>query len=171
MNSLIVPINKFLVAYGPALLTAILTLVIGVWIARLASKLAQRAMLNTKVSKTLSVFIGNAVYYTIVIFVLLSFLEKVGVKTTSFLAIIGAAGLAIGLALQGSLANFAAGLMIIIFQPFELGDTIETSGAVGVVEEIQLFNTILSTADNKRKIIPNSKITSDVITVTNKAKA
>jgi len=97
--------------------------------------------------------------------VVLSFLEKLGVKTTSFIAIVGAAGLAIALALQGALANFAAGLMIIIFRPFELGDTIETGGAVGVVDEIQIFNTILTTADNKRKIVPNSKITSEIITV------
>ena len=165
MPNLIGPLKKLLLTYGPASLTAILILVVGVWIARLASKLTQKAMLNAKVSKTLSVFISNTVYYAILFFVVLSFLEKLGVKTTSFIAIVGAAGLAIALALQGALANFAAGLMIIIFRPFELGDTIETGGAVGVVDEIQIFNTILTTADNKRKIVPNSKITSEIITV------
>src|SRR3989339_447397 len=101
MNNLIGLANKYLATYGPTVLTAVLILVIGVWIARIASKLTQRAMLKAKVSNTLSVFIGNTVYYAIVFFVVLSFLEKIGVKTTSFLAIVGAAGLAFALALQG----------------------------------------------------------------------
>ena|SRR3989339_1545694 len=158
-------IKGYFAANGMEILSAILVLVIGIWIARQISRLAQKAMINAKLNRTLSVFISNLAYYTVAFFVILSFLEKLGVKTTSFIALIGAAGLAIGLALQGSLANFAAGIMIIIFQPFELGDTIETNGVAGVVEEIQIFCTILTTADNKRKIIPNSKITSDIITV------
>lgn len=171
MVNFISAVKLFFLTYGLDILTAILILVIGIWVARLAANLLQKAMVNSKVNKTLSVFIGNIAYYVILIFVVLVFLEKVGVKTTSFIALIGAAGLAIALALQGSLANFAAGLMIIIFQPFELGDNIETNGVGGVVEEIQIFSTILKTADNKRKIIPNAKITSDIITVDIKNKA
>src|SRR3989339_1792175 len=165
MFDLINTIKLYFTTNGLEILVAIFILVFGVWFARLVSNIAQKAMLKSKTNKTLVVFIGNLIYYVIIIFVILSFLEKLGVKTTSFISLIGAAGLAIGLALQGSLANFAAGIMIIIFQPFELGDTIETNGVTGVVEEIQIFCTILTTADNKRKIIPNSKITSDIITV------
>lgn len=165
MDNLIASIKLFFIVNGPNLLVAFVILVFGIWVARIASNLSQKAMIRSKTSKTLAVFVGNLVYYAITIFVVLSFLEKLGIKTTSFIALIGAAGLAIALALQGSLANFAAGLMIIIFQPFELGDTIETSGVSGVVEEIQIFSTTLKTSDNKRKIIPNSKINSDIISV------
>src|SRR3989339_2130807 len=165
MFDLINTIKLYFTTNGLEILVAIFILVFGVWFARLVSNIAQKAMLKSKTNKTLVVFIGNLIYYVIIIFVILSFLEKLGVKTTSFIALIGAAGLAIGLALQGSLANFAAGIMIIIFQPFELGDTIETNGVTGVVEEIQIFSTVLITADHKRKIIPNSKITGDVISV------
>ena len=91
-------------------------------------------------------------------------LNRLGIQTTSLIAIIGAAGLAVGLALQGSLANFAAGIMLILFKPFKVGDVIEAGGALGVVTEIQIFNTILNTPDNKRVIIPNNKVTGDNIT-------
>jgi small conductance mechanosensitive channel len=91
-------------------------------------------------------------------------LSKLGIQTTSFIAIIGAAGLAVGLALQGSLANFAAGVMLIIFKPFKVGDFISAGGAMGTVEEIQIFNTILNAPDNRCIIVPNSKVTGDNIT-------
>ena len=165
MQTLINHLQAYLTANGVDIVTNVLILVIGIWLARVISNVAQKAMLKSKVNQTLSVFIGNIAYYVIIIFVVLSFLEKLGIKTTSFIALIGAAGLAIALALQGALANFAAGLMVIMFQPFELGDTIETNGVTGVVKEIQIFSTIINTADNKRKIIPNAKITSDIITV------
>jgi len=165
MDSLINPIKLYFLAHSLEILTAIFILVFGVWIGRVAAKITRETMIKSKTSKTLAVFVGNLVYYAVIIFVVLSFLEKLGIKTTSFIALIGAAGLAIALALQGALANFAAGLMIIMFQPFELGDTIETCGVAGVVEEIQIFSTTIKTADNKRKIIPNSKITSDIISI------
>ncbi len=165
MINLFEPIKTYFIVHGFEMFIAVLILVIGIWIARIASNIVQKAMIKSKTSKTLAVFIGNLIYYAILILVVLSFLEKLGIKTTSFIALIGAAGLAIALALQGALANFAAGLMIIIFQPFELGDTIETGGVSGVVEEIQIFSTTLKTLDNKKKIIPNSKITSEIISV------
>jgi len=165
MQDIISSIQSYFIAHGMDLVISLLILVIGIWVARVIANIAQKAMIKSKVNKTLSVFVGNITYYAVVIFVILSFLERLGIKTTSFIALIGAAGLAIALALQGSLANFAAGLMIIMFQPFELGDSVETCGVSGIVEEIQIFSTILKTGDNKRKIIPNSKITADVISV------
>jgi len=101
-------------------------------------------------------------------FVVITALESLGIHTTTFIAILGAAGLAIALALQGSLSNLAAGVMIVAHQPFEVGDKVEVGGAAGVVKEIQIFHTILVTHDNKRKIVPNSKIIGDVITVEQK---
>jgi small conductance mechanosensitive channel len=99
------------------------------------------------------------------IFVCIAALNKIGIETTSFVALIGAAGLAIGLALQGSLANFAAGVMLIFLQPFKIGDEVEAGGASGFVREIQIFSTIMETRDKKKVIVPNAKITSDKIVV------
>jgi len=165
MLKLIELTKAYLLNNGPDILVSLALLIVGFWLAKIVSNFTQKAMIKSKTSQTLAVFVGNIVYYAIIIFVVLSFLEKIGIKTTSFLALIGAAGLAIALALQGSLANFAAGLMIIIFQPFKLGDKIETNGVMGTVEEIQIFHTTLITVDNKRKIIPNSKITTEIISV------
>ena len=170
MLELISPIKLYLLTYGPDILITIAILIIGIWLAKVISNLLKKALIQSKVSPTLSAFVTNIAYYVIIIFVVLSFLEKIGIKTTSFIALIGAAGLAIALALQGALANFAAGLMIVMFQTFEVGDTIETAGVSGVVEEIQIFSTTLRTVDNKRKIIPNSKITSDIISIDIKSK-
>jgi len=122
-------------------------------------------MAKTKVDATLTSFAKQMVYYAILVFVIIAALGKLGVQTNSFVAVIGAAGLAVGFALQGTLSNFAAGVMIILFETFKVGDTIETAGANGKVQEIQIFNTILQSADNKKIIIPNSKITGDKIIV------
>lgn len=149
----------------PDLLTALLIVVIGAWAAKLVAAVIEKAVGRSKMNKTLGLFVKNIIYYVVLIFVILAALEKVGIKTTSFIALVGAAGLAIGLALQGSLANFASGVMLILFQPFVVGNRIEAAGTAGIVEEIQIFNTILRSDDNKRKIIPNSKITADVISV------
>jgi small conductance mechanosensitive channel len=154
----------YVVQYGLSFLAAILIFIIGKWVARLVARFIENAMAKSKIEKTLASFAKNMVYYTILIFVILAALGKLGIQTSSFVALIGAAGLAVGLALQGSLANFAAGVMIIMFEPFKTGNTIESSGATGVVEEIQIFNTILR-SENKKIILPNSKITSDKIVV------
>ena len=155
----------FLIQYGINLLAAILIFVIGKWVARLLSRLSEKAMMKSKVNETLASFAKNLIYYGILIFVAIAALSKLGIETNSFVAIIGAAGLAVGFALQGSLANFAAGVMIILFQPFGVGDTIEAGGAIGVVHEIEIFSTIILSADKKRIIIPNAKITGDKIMV------
>ena len=103
-------------------------------------------------------------YFALLVFVVLAALAQVGIQTTSFIAIIGAAGLAVGLALQGSLANFAAGVLLVIFRPFKVGDYIEGAGVGGIVEEIHIFSTLLCTLDNKAIIVPNAKLTGDNIT-------
>jgi small conductance mechanosensitive channel len=120
-------------------------------------------MTKGKVDETLVKFVGNITYVVLIVIVVIAALNQLGVQTTSFIAIIGAAGLAIGLALQGSLANFAAGVLMIIFRPFKLGDYVEGAGAAGTVEEISIFTTHLKSPDNKTIIIPNAKITGDNI--------
>ena len=116
-----------------------------------------------KVDNTIIGFVANLTYVLLLTFFVVAALGQLGIQTTSFIAILGAAGLAIGLALQGSLANFAAGFLMIIFRPFKVGDLIEGAGTTGTVEEIQIFTTMLKTPDNKTVIIPNSKMTADNI--------
>lgn len=154
----------YVIQYGLSLLAAVLIFIIGKWAARMASNLLEKLMEKAKVETTLASFTKNIVYYAILVFVIIAALGKLGVQTNSFVAIIGAAGLAVGFALQGSLSNFAAGVMIIMFEPFKAGDTIEAGGAAGVVKEVQIFNTVL-TSDGKKIIVPNSKITGDKIVI------
>jgi small conductance mechanosensitive channel len=158
-------ISVYVVQYGLNVLAAILIIIIGKWLANVFTGFLEKALLKSKINKTLASFARNIAYYGLLAFVSLAALNKLGIETTSFIAIIGAAGLAVGLALQGTLANFAAGVMIIIFEPFHVGDLVEAGGAIGVVEEIQIFSTIMKTADNKKVIVPNSKVTGDKITI------
>ena len=155
----------YLIQYGMSLIAAILIFIIGKWAARMVSNLLEEVLLKSKIEKTLASFAKNISYITILVFVAIAALNKVGVETSSFLAVIGAAGLAVGLALQGSLSNFAAGVMMILFHPFRIGDYVEAAGAEGTVTEIQMFSTLIVTKDKKRVIIPNAKITADKITV------
>lgn len=156
---------EHIIQYGMNLIAAVLIFVIGKWMARIISRFIEKALLKSKVNKTLTSFSKNIIYFGILIFVIIAVLNKLGIETSSFVVIVGAAGLAIGLALQGSLSNFAAGVMLVIFQPFQVDDFIEAAGAIGTVEEIQTFNTVLKSPDNKRIILPNAKITADKITV------
>jgi small conductance mechanosensitive channel len=151
--------------YGLNFVYAIIIFIVGKWLAKFVSKLSAVAMARAKMNETLASFLRNVVYYGLLIFVCIAALNKIGIETTSFVALIGAAGLAIGLALQGSLANFAAGVMLILFQPFKVGDIVEAGGASGIVKEIQIFSTIMETMDNKKIIVPNAKITSDKIII------
>lgn len=156
----------YVMQYGLSLAYAFLIVVIGKWAARMVSKLAGAAMHKAKMNDTLTSFLKNIIYYVLLIFVCIAALNKIGIETTSFVALIGAAGLAVGLALQGSLANFAAGVMLILFQPFKVGDNVDAGGASGKVKEIQIFNTIMDSPDQKNTIIvPNSKITADKIVI------
>lgn len=165
MQEQIDKIYGYLIQYGMNVIASLLIFVIGKWLAGIAAKLFEAFLVRSKVEKTLAVFGRNIAYFTILTFVVIASLNKIGIETNSFLAIIGAAGLAVGLALQGSLSNFAAGVMMIIFQPFRLGDYIEAGGAEGEVTEIQIFSTIIMTRDNKKVIVPNAKITGDKIVV------
>jgi small conductance mechanosensitive channel len=124
-----------------------------------------RKMLQTQaVDKILETFVCNLAYWAIMIFVIIAAINQVGVQTTSLIAVMGAAGLAVGLALQGSLSNFAAGVLIVIFRPYRVGDWVEAAGISGSVEQVQILTTILKTGDNKQIIVPNSQIMNSIIT-------
>ncbi|MHC5211383.1 MAG: mechanosensitive ion channel family protein [Planctomycetota bacterium] len=151
------------VAFAPSLVGAVLTLIIGLWVAKLLTK-GVRAMLGrANVDQALSQFLGTLVYYGLVAVVLVAAVGKLGVQTTSFVAILGAAGLAVGFALQGSLGNLAAGVMILLFRPFRVGDYVEAGGQAGAVKEMGVFATTLNTPDNRKIILPNSAITGGAI--------
>ncbi|MDD3448701.1 MAG: mechanosensitive ion channel [Gammaproteobacteria bacterium] len=156
--------QELLALYGLKVLGALVVLILGRWVARLLANLLRRGLARAKVDETLSSFIVNVAYVALLVFVVISALGQLGMQTTSFIAVIGAAGLAIGLAFQGSLANFAAGALMIMFRPFRVGDFIEAGGVAGVVEEIQIVTTKLRTGDNKTVYVPNNKIMGDSIT-------
>jgi small conductance mechanosensitive channel len=163
MENLAQKIWEILTVYGLKILAAIAVFIIGRWIAKALTKAVERVMGKSKVDQTLIRFTGNLVYIALFTFVILAALGQLGIQTTSFIAVLGAAGLAIGLALQGSLANFAAGFLIILFRPYRIGDVIEGAGTAGKVEEIQIFTTKIATPDNKTVIVPNAKLTGDNI--------
>lgn len=145
-------------------LAALLIFFIGRWVAGLVTNLVSRSLERAQVEPTLNRFLSRMVNALFMAVVILAALGKLGVQTTSFIAIIGAAGLAIGLAMQGSLANFAAGVLIIIFRPFKIGDFIDAGGVKGIVEEISIFTTNMRTPDNLGVIVPNAQITGGSIT-------
>lgn len=142
--------------YSPKLVVALVILLIGLWGSSMITKAAKKIMLKRKVELTLSNFIGNLIFWTLRVVLIVTVISKLGIETSSFVAILGAAGLAIGLSLQGSLSNFAGGILIVLFKPFKLGDTIETQGETGKVSEILLFSTKLITATNQVIYIPNA---------------
>ncbi|MHC4186801.1 MAG: mechanosensitive ion channel family protein [Planctomycetota bacterium] len=150
---------EYITTYGLQVLAAIVIFFIGRWLAKVISKLIGKAMTKAKMEVTLVSFIQNLSYVALLVFVIVAVLAKLGIQTASFIAVLGAAGLAVGLALQGSLANFASGVLMLIFKPFKVGDFIEAGGSKGIVKEIQIFNTILNTPDNIRVIIPNAQVT------------
>ncbi len=164
MEGVISKVWELVTIYGLKIIAAIVVFVVGKWVAKLLKKIALKVLTKRNVDPTISSFVVNMIYVALLLFVVLAALNQLGIQTTSFIAVIGAAGLAIGLALQGSLANFAAGFLMIIFRPFKVGDYIEGAGVAGTVEEIQIFTTQIKTPDNKTIIIPNSKLTSDNIT-------
>ncbi len=163
MEDIINQVYQLLTVYGLKILAALAIFIIGRWVAKGVRKLVQRVMTKSKVDSTLVTFTANLVYIALLAFIVIAALGQLGIQTTSFIAILGAAGLAVGLALQGSLSNFAAGFLLIIFRPFKVGDLIEGAGVFGVVEAIQIFTTQLKTADNKTVIVPNAKLTDDNI--------
>jgi small conductance mechanosensitive channel len=165
MESTVHRMYEYVIQYGMNLAAAIVIFVVGRLAAHFAADFTERTLVRTGVEKTLTSFGKHLAFYGVMTFVCIAALNKLGVETSSFIAVVGAASLAIGLALQGSLANFASGVLIVLFHPFKVGDTVDAGGAQGRVEEIQIFSTIIISADNKRIIVPNSKITSDKITI------
>lgn len=151
-------------AYGIKIVLAIAVYVVGKWIATGLANLLQKGMNARGVDATVGSFTKNIVYYAMFTMVVVAALGQLGVQTASFVAIIGAAGLAVGFALQGSLANFASGVLLILFRPFKIGDFVEAGGAMGSVKEISIFSTILLTPDNKTVIISNSAVMGGNIT-------
>ena len=145
-------------SYGPRLLLALLVLFVGFWIIKRVVGLLDHAMLKKEVEVTLRRFLSSLVSILFKTLLLISVASMVGVETTSFIAVLGAAGLAIGLALQGSLSNFAGGVLLLFFKPFKAGDWIEAQGHSGTVHSIQIFTTVLKTPDNKTVIIPNGPL-------------
>lgn len=150
--------------YAPKLAGAIITLIIGIYIINKLVRLLRKTMNKGQVDPTLAPFIASLTNIGLKAMLIISIASMLGIQTTSFVAILGAAGLAVGLALQGSLANFAGGVLILLFKPFKVGDVIESQGFLGSVTGIQIFNTILNTPDNKKIIIPNGALASGPIT-------
>ena len=157
-------ITSYIVDYGTAIIFAIVIFIVGKWISKRITTVIQKAMRSRDVDETLVKFLSNIAYWLLLSFVVIAALSQLGVQTTSIAAIFAAAGLAIGLSLQGSLSNFASGVMIIAFRPFRVGDFVEIAGTAGSVEEVSIFTTQLKTPDNKTVIVPNGSITSDNIT-------
>tara|TARA_R110002167_G_scaffold56558_8_gene160538 strand:- start:5912 stop:6787 length:876 start_codon:yes stop_codon:yes gene_type:complete len=154
---------EYATLYGSKILLALLTLVIGLWLISYFARGIDKALTAAKVEKTLAIFLSKMAGTIFKVLLLVSVASMVGIETTSFIAIFAAAGLAIGLALQGSLSNFAGGVLILLFKPYKLGDFIETQGQSGTVKEIQIFNTIMHTGDRKTIIIPNGPISNGTI--------
>lgn len=163
MEDSIIKLQEFGTLYGLKIIAAVLILIVGRLIASGVRKLLRNILQRNKVDETLVSFVSSLVYVLMMAFVIIAAISKLGIQTTSFIAILGAAGLAIGLALQGSLANFAAGVLMLIFKPFKVGDFIEGGGVSGVVEEIGIFTTELKSPDNKKIIVPNAIVTGDKI--------
>ncbi|HTL46641.1 MAG TPA: mechanosensitive ion channel domain-containing protein [Verrucomicrobiae bacterium] len=156
-------LGEYLALYGVNILAAAAIFLVGKWAVGLAAHLLEKALNAAKVDATVARFAKNLSYIAGLTFVALAALARMGIETASFIAVLGAAGLAVGLALQGSLSNFAAGVLIVLFKPYKVGHAIEAAGITGTVEEVQIFDTVLNTADNVRIIIPNSQIMGNTI--------
>lgn len=156
--------SEWVIAFGPRLLYAATVLIAGWWIIKFILRLLRKTLIKSNVEESLRRFLHSLVSVLLKVLLLFTVAEMIGIRTTSFIAIIGAASLAIGFALQGSLANFAGGVLILLFKPFRIGHFIEAQGFSGTVKEIQIFNTILRTPDNKIIYIPNGPLSGGSIT-------
>lgn len=156
--------SPLVVSYGIKIVLALVVFIVGKWLAKKIAGLLKASMLKSGIDATVVTFAANLAYGLLLTIVIIAALAQVGIQTASFVAIIGAAGLAVGLALQGSLSNFASGVMIILFRPIKQGDFVEAGGVAGVVKDISIFVTTLTSPDNKTIIIPNSGIIGGAIT-------
>jgi len=164
MEQGILRVQELSMLFGLKIIAAVLILVIGRFAAIAIRNLVRRLLQKGRMDEILVSFIASASYIFVMAFVIIAALGQIGVQTASLIAVLGAAGLAVGFALQGSLANFAAGVLMAVFKPFKVGDFIEGGGSIGTVQEIGFFTTELKSPDNKKIIIPNAKISSDNIT-------
>jgi small conductance mechanosensitive channel len=156
--------SDLILTWGLKIVAALAILVIGNWLAKKIAAIFVKMMDRNEVDVTLTKFLKNIIYYALLTAVVIAAAGQLGINTTSFLTVVGAAGLVIGLALKDSLANFSAGVMLILFRPFKVGDVVNVAGETGTVEEITIFNTVMNTADNQKKIIPNGIVASGTIT-------
>ncbi|MCZ7555186.1 MAG: mechanosensitive ion channel [Bacteroidia bacterium] len=163
MDDFLTFVEKAVQLYALNIVLAIVIFLVGLWLAGRLRNGLKKLMRRRQVDETLTKFAGSVIYATFLIFVIIAALGQLGIQTTSLIAILGAAGLAIGLALQGSLSNLASGVMLIVLRPFSVGHYIEGAGIAGTVRGVQLFTTTLMTPDNRRIIVPNSKLTNDNI--------
>ena len=163
MENLLQEMQDMLAMYGIDLVAALAIFIIGKWVSKILKGVLRRFMERARVDATLISFTTNLAYASLLVFVVLASLNQLGIQTTSFIAVIGAAGLAIGLSMQSSLSNFAAGVMMIVFRPFKVGDFIEAAGTAGTVLELNIFTTKLKTGDNRIIFVPNGKIIADNI--------
>lgn len=163
-ESFIPLLKNYLALYGLKVVAAIVIYILGRWVAMFSRGVIRRVLTRAKVDPTIISFAVNLVYFVVLIFVVLAALGQLGIQTTFFIAIIGAAGLAVALSLQSSLSNLAAGFLMILFHPFKVGDFIDGAGVMGTVLEIQIFTTKLKTSDNKIIIVPNGSFISGNIT-------
>jgi small conductance mechanosensitive channel len=153
-----------LVDYSPKVISAFLILFIGLYTIRLINRFIRRIMIKRQLDPTLTKFLADILLWVLRVLLFVTFISKLGIETSSFVAILGAMGLAVGLSLQGSLSNFAGGMLIILFKPFKVGDTIEAQGVTGSVSEIQIFVTKLITPNNQTIFVPNGSLSNGTIT-------
>lgn len=157
-------LSELFTSYAPKVAGALLTLFVGLWIIGAIANGADKAMKASGIDSTLRPFLKSIISVGLKVLLLLSVAGMFGMETTSFIAIFGALALAIGMALQGSLGHFASGVLLLIFRPYKVGDLVNVGGQTGTVVELQVFNTVLATLDNKRVIVPNGVVTSNIIT-------
>lgn len=163
ITSLTDQLQTWVFNFGPMVLSALLVFVIGLYIINWIARIISRSLNRKKVDASLQTFLSSMVGVGLKVLLLITVAGMLGIQTTSFVAVVGALGLAVGLALQGSLANFAGGVLILVFKPFKAGDLIESGGQTGVVQEIQIFNTILLTPENKTVILANGSVSNNTI--------
>lgn len=157
-------LSSLIFAYGPKLIGAIVVLIVGMWVIKFLTRLATKVMDKRNMDASLKPFFRSLINITLKTLLVISVLTMLGIEMTSFIAILGAAGLAIGMAFSGMLSNFAGGVVLLVFRPFKVGDFIEAQGHSGTVQEIQIFNTVLKTPDNKTIIIPNGGLSTNSMT-------
>ena len=156
--------NNYLYPWGTNILLSVLILVVGIYVSKILIRILKKVLQNAGMENILVNFISSIINWLLLLFVIIAALSQLGINTNSLIALIGAAGLAIGLALQDSLKNFASGVLLITFRPFKQGDFVEAGGTTGTVEKITIFSTTMRTPDNKEIIVPNGSIYTDVIT-------